>query len=68
MRKEKKDTKKEPTPKRVEYKESEVSWEAINHLNIEQLRLKKFNPAKIIAPAEDDRYFLEEYGAKPKIT
>ena len=64
----KKVTKPMEAQKKVEYKESEVSWEAINQLNFDQLRLKKFNPAKILTPTDDDRYFLEEYGGRPKIT
>ena len=40
----------------------------LQRLNIDHLKLKQFNPAKFMAHSEDDHYFLEEYGAKPRIS
>ena len=55
-------------PVKIEYKESEVSWDIIQKLNIEQLRLKQFNPTKLYSAHEDDAYFLQEYGSKPRMS
>lgn len=40
----------------------------LQRLNIDHLKLKQFNPAKFMSHSEDDHYFLEEYGAKPRIS
>lgn len=39
----------------------------LERITIDQLKLKQFNLSKLYTPDEDDRYFLEEFGGKPKI-
>lgn len=39
----------------------------LEKITIDQLKLKQFNLSKLYAPDEDDRYFLEEFGGKPRI-
>jgi hypothetical protein len=40
----------------------------LQKLTIDHLKLKQFNPSKFMAQADDDHYFLEEYGARARIS
>lgn len=40
----------------------------LQKLTIDHLKLKQFNPNKLYAQSDDDHYFLEEYGARPRIS
>ena len=40
----------------------------LGKLTIDHLRLKQFNPSKFIGQADDDQYFLSEYGGKARVS
>jgi hypothetical protein len=39
----------------------------LDRIGFDHLKLKQFNPTKLYTPEDEDRCFLEEYGARPRI-
>lgn len=41
-----------PPPPKIEYKDSEVSWDMLDRIGFDHLKLKQFNPTKLYTPED----------------